>query len=113
MASLKKFSNVKANSILESVIALSIISVCLYIAIMVFSAVFAPKTSPKFYSTQNRINELFYLAQLKNDSLNYENLNEDLILEEEKITPTMRKIDIQYQDSLKIQYKKSFYILND
>lgn len=113
MALLKRYNSVKASSILESVIALSIISVCLYIAIMVFSTVFTPKTSPKFYNTQNKINELLYLTQLRSDSLDYENLENNLILEEENITSGLKKIEVRYQDSLEIQYNKSFYILND
>lgn len=113
MALLKKYGNLKASSILESVIALSIISVCLAIAIMVLSAVFTPKTSPKFYNTRNKVNELFYLTQLRSDSLYYENEQENLIIEEENLTPGLKKIDIRYQDSLQIKYNNSFYILNE
>lgn len=113
MELLKKYNSIKASSILESVIALSIISVCLCIAIMVFAAVFTPKTSPKFYRTQNKINEMFYLTQLRSDSLNNENQEDGLLLEDETITPDLKKINIHYQDSLQLKYNKSFYILND
>ena len=112
MVFLKKYCNLnlKANSILESMIALTIISVCLYIAIMIFSTVFTPRTATKFYSTQNKINELFFLAQLKNDSLTAENEDDNLIIEEEIISDQLKKVTIQYKDSIKYQFDKSFYV---
>jgi hypothetical protein len=109
----KKFCNPKANSILESVIALTIISICLYFAILIFASVFTPRTSAKFYNTQNKVNELFYLAQLKNDSLNYENKNEQLIIDEEVINDNLKKVLIHYNDSTKFKFKKSFYVQNN
>ncbi|MFH6996237.1 hypothetical protein, partial [Flavobacterium sp. FlaQc-48] len=78
----KKYYELPANSLLESVIALTIISICLYFAIMIFASVYTPKTSAKFYSTQNKVNELFYLSELKNDSISNENENENLIINE-------------------------------
>jgi hypothetical protein len=109
----KKFCNLKANSILESVIALTIISICLYFAILIFASVFTPRTAVKFYDTQNKVNELFFLAQLKNDSLNYENENDQLIIEEEVINNNLKKLLIYYNDSTKFKFKKSFYVQND
>ena len=110
MVFLKRYCNLKANSILESVIALTIISICLYFAIMIFAAVFTPRTSTKFYDTQNKINELFFLAQLKNDSLIYENEDDKLLIEEENIDDDLKKITIQYKDSTRYQFDKSFYV---
>lgn len=91
-------------------IALTIISVCLYIAIMIFATVFTPRTSAKFYGTQNKVNELFFLTQLKNDSLNAGNEDENLIIEEEVINDQLKKVSIQYKDSTKHQFDKSFYV---
>lgn len=113
MAFLKKYCRLKANSILESMIALCIISVCLYIAIMIFAAVFTPRTSAKFYNTQNKVNELFFLAQLKNDSLANESEDTNLIMEQEVINDGVKKIMIQYNDSTKFKFEKSFYIQDD
>ncbi len=110
MAFLKKYYSVGANSILESVIALSIISICLYIAIMVVSAVFTKKTTAKFYNTQNKINELFFLAQLQGDSLIYDGTDENLIIEEEIINTGLKKIKIEFKDSTQIMHEKSFYV---
>ncbi|MCD0464722.1 hypothetical protein [Flavobacterium sp. ENC] len=110
MVFLKKYYSVKANSILESVIALTIISICLYFAILVFASVFTPRTSAKFYSTQNKVNELFFLSQLKNDSLQYESQDENLLIEEEVINDRLKKISVQYKDSLQFKFEKSFYV---
>jgi hypothetical protein len=110
MAFLKKYYSPKANSILESVIALTIISICLYLAIMIFAAVFTPRTSAKFYGTQNRVNELFFLAQLKSDSLSNETEDENLMMEEEQINEGVKRISIKYKDSTKFQFEKSFYV---
>lgn len=110
MVFLKKYCSIKANSILESMIALTIISVCLYFAIMIFTAVFTPRTAAKFYDTQNRVNELFFLTQLKTDSLTDENNDENLIMEKEGINDGVEKITIQYKDSTQFKFEKSFYV---
>ncbi|RUT69897.1 hypothetical protein D0817_14885 [Flavobacterium cupreum] len=110
MVFLKKYYSVKANSILESVIALTIISICLYFAILIFASVFTPRTSAKFYSTQNKVNELFFLSQLKNDSLQYESQDENLLIEEEVINDRLKKISVQYKDSSQFKFEKSFYV---
>jgi len=106
----KKYYNLAANSILESVIALTIISICLYFAVMIFASVYTPKTSAKFYSTQNKVNELFYLSELKNDSISNENENENLLIEEESINERLKKISVQYKDSTQFKFEKSFYV---
>lgn len=113
MVFLKKYCSVKANSILESVIALTIISICLYFAILIFASVFTPRTSAKFYSTQNKVNELFFLSQLKNDSLQYESQDENLQIEEEVINERLKKISVQYKDSSQFKFEKSFYVENN
>lgn len=110
MAFLKKYCSPKANSILESVIALTIISICLYLAIMIFAAVFTPRTSAKFYGTQNKVNELFFLAQLKNDSLLYESEDENLIIQEEEVSEGVKMISVSHKDSTQFQFEKSFYV---
>lgn len=106
----KKYYNLPANSILESVIALTIISICLYFAVMIFASVYTPKTSAKFYSTQNKINELFYLSELKSDSLANESENENLLIEEESINEKLKKISVHYKDSTQFKFEKSFYV---
>lgn len=111
MESLKKCCKVKANSLLESVIALTIISICLYFAVMIFASVYTPKTSAKFYSTQNKVNELFYLSQIKSDSISNDD-NENLLIEEETINENLKKISVQYKDSTQFKFEKSFYVQN-
>lgn len=77
---------------------------------MICSAVFTPKTSTKFYDTQNRINEMFFLAQLKKDSLSNESEDENLIIEEEIVEEGIKKITIRYKDSSQYQFQKAFYV---
>lgn len=109
MVSLRKCCKVNANSLLESVIALTIISICLYFAVMIFASVYTPKTSAKFYSTQNKVNELFYLSQIKNDSIANDE-NENLLIEEESVNENLKKISVQYKDSTKFKFEKTFYV---
>jgi hypothetical protein len=106
----KRYYKLSANSILESVIALTIISVCLYFAVLIFASVYTPKTSAKFYGTQNKVNELFYLSELKSDSISGE--NENLLIEEETVNDNLKKISIQYKDSTQFKFEKSFYVQN-
>lgn len=110
MELLKKYCNVRATSIIESVIALSIISVCLYISIMIFASVFTPKTSAKYYTTQNKMNELFYLVQLENDSTLMAIDNKEYVIEEELINEQLKEIKIKFTDSAKFEFQKSFYV---
>lgn len=108
MALLKKYCKLPANSLLESVIALTIISICLYFAVLIFASVYTPKTSAKFYSTQNKVNELFYLSELENDSITTE--NEKIQIEEENINEDLKKIRITYKDSVQFKFEKNFYV---
>ncbi|HEX8015297.1 MAG TPA: hypothetical protein VF465_08685 [Flavobacterium sp.] len=109
----KKYYNLTANSILESVIALTIISICLYFAVMIFASVYTPKTSAKFYSTQNKVNELFYLSELKSDSISNDSEIENLLIEEESVNDELKKISVQYKDSTQFKFEKSFYVQNN
>lgn len=108
----KRHYSVKATSLLESVIALSIISICLYFAILIFSMVFTPKTSVKFYDTQNKINELFYLSALKSDSLS-ESANDVFSIEENRLSTGLKQVKVSYKDSARFQFRKSFYLQID
>lgn len=112
MVSLKKYYSLKANSILESVIALTIISICFYFTILIFATVFTPRTSVKYYNTQNKINELFFLSQIKNDSLLNDNENKNLTIEEEYISENLKKTTIRFKDSAQFKFEKTFYIQN-
>ncbi|MFB3389834.1 hypothetical protein [Flavobacterium sp. LAR06] len=106
----KRYYKLSANSILESVIALTIISVCLYFAVLIFASVYTPKTSAKFYGTQNKVNELFYLSELESDSISGE--NENLLIEEETVNDNLKKISVEYKDSTHFKFEESFYVQN-
>jgi hypothetical protein len=105
----KKYYKLPANSILESVIALTIISICLYFAIMIFASVYTQKTSANFYCTQNMVNEIFYLKEVESDSLP----NKNIFIEDELFNKDLKKIYVTYKDSTQFKFEKSFYVQND
>ncbi len=79
---------------------------------MIFASVYTPKTSVKFYGTQNKVNEFFYLSELKSDSISNESEDENLLIEEESINDNLKKISVQYKDSTQFKFEKSFYVQN-
>ena len=103
MKLLKKYC--EANSLLESVIALTIISICIYITIMVYANVFSPKTSTLYYSHQNKINEQFFLLQLGEEIT-----SDNIILKENWLNTYLKEIEIKYTDSLNATISSTFYI---
>lgn len=113
MVLLKKYYRFQANSILESVIALTIISVCLYFSIMIFARIYTPSTSMKFYTTQNKTNEFIFLKEIRNDSLTEENENINFQIEEEVLNTNLKRISIMPKDSTQFKFKKSFYVQNN
>jgi hypothetical protein len=99
--------SVAANSLLESVISLTIISICLFIGIRVYAAVFSPKTSIKALSDAGKANEVFFQLQLGQDSI---------------LQSSEWKIEVQENgaiNEIKVQEAgqggkyKSYYIAND
>jgi len=72
--------------------------------------VFTSSTSAKLYNTQNKVNELFFLSQIKKDSILNENEDENLIIEEEYINENLKKTTIRFKDSTQFEFEKSFYI---
>lgn len=108
MELLKRCFRLKANSILESVISLSIISICLFIAVMIYSVVFTPKTSSGFYVSKNKADELFFLMQLEQDSIY---LNEqDYSIAEEWQSTFLKRVTIKAKDSIGVSEEKKYYI---
>ncbi|MCO6147922.1 hypothetical protein [Flavobacterium sp. NRK1] len=97
---------------LESVVALSIISVCLYIAIIIYAAIFTPKTSARFYYSFNKTNEVFFAMQLAQDSVSerYDTDNWEIT---DETQGGVKKITANYKDSLQSYPQKSFYIPNE
>ena len=104
MVSLKKYY--KANSILESVIALTIISICLFIAIIVYSQVFSVSTSLQHFNKQNLVNQQFYEMQLNLGNNNSERIE----LEERWINTNLKEISAHLVDSLDNNLTAKFYL---
>lgn len=109
MAFLRNCINIKAESVLESVIALSIISICLYISILVYASVFSSKTSSKYYVARNKISSIYYLSQVEEDSLEQVD-DANLLIEKEWVTPSLQKINIAYKDTLLAPISFNFFI---
>jgi len=112
MQQLRRFYSLQANSLLESVVALSIISVCLYSAIIIYAAIFTPKTSARFYNSFNKTSEVFFTMQLAQDSLieEYDTYNWEIT---DETQGGLKKITVNYKDSLQSYPQKSFYISNE
>ncbi|MFP9100759.1 type II secretion system protein [Flavobacterium sp. RHBU_24] len=109
----KSSYNFKAGSLLESLIALTIIAICLYIATMVYAAVFTSKTSLKYYREQNSINEVFFLLQLKQDSipLPEDNKNKFEIVTEKN--DGFDKVIIMHKDSSQTEWNERIFYINE
>ncbi|MGV7108111.1 hypothetical protein [Flavobacterium sp. U410] len=107
MEFLKKYC--KANSIIESVMALTIISICIYIAILVYANVFTPKTSMAHYSKQNILSRQFYELQLQEELPN----TKDISVEENWLNTNLKEVTVQYKDSIDKKIQKQFYIYID
>lgn len=112
MAHLKKLYNLNANSLIESVMSMSIISICLFIAIIVYATVFTSKTSINHYSTLNETDEAFFLAQTENDSLIEKFEDEEWQINEEN-TKGLKKITIRRVDNSVKFPERTFYILGE
>lgn len=104
----RKFCRPRASSLVESVIALTIISICLYIAVLVFGAVFTPKQSAKFYEGRHAASELFFIAQISGDSLASDPGR--FKYEEEQINAGLKKITVHYRDSINNEFENHFYV---
>lgn len=107
MALLRKYY--KANSLIESVIALTIISICLFIAILVYSHVFSPKTSTQHYNKQNILNQQFYELQLNDENVNSETIS----MEENWLNTNLREVSVQVKDSVESDLKAKFYLYSN
>ncbi|AWM15201.1 hypothetical protein DI487_15935 [Flavobacterium sediminis] len=107
MGFLKKYY--KANSIIESVMALTIISICIYIAILVYANVFTPKTSMAHYSKQNILSRQFYELQLQEELPNTAIIS----VEENWLNTNLKEVTVQYKDSIDKSIQKQFYIYID
>ncbi|UMY66255.1 MULTISPECIES: hypothetical protein [unclassified Flavobacterium] len=62
-------NKVRAGSLIESVMALAIISACLFIALGIYGQVFSKRTSARFYLTSQHIQRDYFLMQVTPDSV--------------------------------------------
>lgn len=106
MKLLRSYYKIGANSILETVIALSIISVCLFVTLIIYSSVLSPRTSLKKYVIRNRINECFHTMHIAPDSL-LKNIEDDWIIDRNN---NLGEYLIRYSDKHGIYGENRFYI---
>ncbi|WP_299883428.1 hypothetical protein [uncultured Lacinutrix sp.] len=67
MKSLKRFKTLKASSIMESVIAIAIISICALVALMIYVNVVKQNSSASYYEAIHKVNYLKNEAFLNKD----------------------------------------------
>lgn len=67
MRLLKNFKILKASSIIESVIAISIISICALVALTIYLNVIGQKKSIQYFNAKQKIDYLIGQSILKND----------------------------------------------
>jgi len=67
MRSSRNFKYVKANSLVESVIAIAIISICILVAFLIYLNVIKQNKSVHYYSAKHQVESLFNAALMSND----------------------------------------------
>lgn len=87
--------------------ALTIISICLLVAIQVYAVTFSPNTSAAFYKDNNKANEVFFLMQLQNDSL----MADGREVQEEDVGNGCLKITVANKNSKDVVVvQKTYYV---
>ncbi len=106
----KKYFNVRAGSLIESVAALSIIAICLVTAVLIYSQVFTMRTSARFYNRNNAMDEVFFATMLGQDSLLVKYTEDDRMLIEEEVYKGYKIIRVSCNDSIKPHVEKYYYL---
>jgi len=101
MRSLRQY-NAKASSITESVIAMTIIAICLAMAILIYGRVLQTDHNIAFYKAQQKVKELLWQAKKEKDKT-----DEDFDFESFKIQKRVEELD---NDS---SYKIDFTVITN
>lgn len=109
MPLLKKHINLSGSSLLESVVSLSIISICLYVTVLVYTTVFNDKTSINYHSKTLECYSVFYNSLIEN---NNDTLIKNIQFEEEWITSDLKIIKMNFIDSTGNHYIRKYYVQN-
>lgn len=105
MKLLKKY--IKANSMLESVIAIALISACIYISLLVCNQVFSKKLEEDINFEEKKMNNIFYELQVGTDSIYNSNIYS---IDEQNDGVNMKIININPMEGAKVKNKKQFYV---
>ncbi|PHK30035.1 hypothetical protein VF13_39825 [Nostoc linckia z16] len=106
----RKYFNVPAGSLIESVVALSIIAICLVTAVLIYSQVFTKRTSTDFYNRNNVLDEIFFATMLGQDSIIDRLTEGERIRIEEEVYKGYKMIRVSSNDSIKTHEEKYFCI---
>ncbi|MFL9843558.1 hypothetical protein [Flavobacterium rhizosphaerae] len=105
---LKKYGNTKAGSLLESVIALCIIAVCIYVTIIVFSRIYLPASSVRASHLKNKMFEIAILKEIGADSLSAV-VNKNNLHVKEELDGNLVKMTITANDSIYDSLEQIYY----
>lgn len=107
MKSLKKHINPKASSLLESVVSLSLISICIYISILVYSLAFNEKISLQSHLNTLEGYRMFYEPDATED---LDSVSKYLTYTEEWFSTDLKLVQIRYKDSTGNHHGRKYYV---
>lgn len=94
---------------MESVIALTVISVCVYISMVVYARALSHRNSVSFSAASNRLAETFYLCELHNEVV-----RKDISIEETWLNTALKEQTVILSDSLgHDKQQQTFYIYDN
>ncbi len=104
---------VKGSSITESVIAMTIIAICISIAIMMYARVLRTDTNMAGYRAQQKVKELLWEVKKDKNKLEDENYNFESFSVDKKIEKTENKNSFKITFTIKLnnQKKEHFHIV--
>lgn len=100
---------IRANSLLESVIALSIISICIYMTVLIYATIYQKDTSSTFYQSRNKMQTMFFMLQINPDSV-FNDTDGVKIIHEEYLNIDVKLVEMGYTDSIQTLTKRKYYI---
>lgn len=109
MKLLKKHINPKASSLLESVVSLSLISICIYVSILVYSLAFNEKITLQSHLNTLESYKIFYESSI-NEDLDTDSIPKSLNYEEEWLSTDFKLIRIRYNDSVGNHHSRKYYV---
>lgn len=105
MKSLKNFKYIKANSLIESVIAIAIISICILVAFLIYLNVIKQNKSVHYYEAKHRAESIFensiITKSYEDETFNYKHYSIEKTVDISEEENTIR-IDFKIKTNSKI-----------